>query len=62
MRQDENYPLRPVDRPVIGESETMDPRPQMNRQRTYVSCGEEYHSPGEMSVPRNAEASQRTVA
>ena len=60
MRQHENYPLRPVDRPVVGDSETMDPRPQTNRQRAYVSCGE-YHSPGEMSVPRNAEASQRTV-
>ena len=58
MRQDENYPLRPV----VADAETMDPRPQTNRQRAYVSCGEEYHSPSEMSVPRNAEASQRTVA
>ena len=26
MRQDENYPLRPVGRPVVGDSGTMGPR------------------------------------
>ena len=62
MRQDENCPLRPADRPVVGELETMSPHHQTNCQRAYVSCGEEYHSPGEMSVPKNAEASQRNVA
>ena len=38
MRQGENYPLRPVGRPVVGDSETMGPRLQMNCQRAYVSC------------------------
>ena len=39
MRQDENYPLRPVGRPVVGVSGTMGPRQTNCREPTSLAGG-----------------------
>ena len=50
MRQGENYPLRPVVRPVVGDSDTNRPLPT-NCQNAYSSCGVGNDFPGEMNSP-----------
>ena len=61
MRQDENYPLRPVVRLVVGDSDTSRPL-QTNCQNAYSSCGMGNDSPGEMSSLSDDVASRQIAA